>query len=77
MTQPWYWRSLPLNNRTDSDIFAALFGYKQTYCALQQINPSSFACYFQTSWGKILINNSSQGTEQADDLIGVSPKSFD
>ncbi|MCP6757616.1 MAG: anthranilate synthase component I [Fischerella sp. CENA71] len=30
MTQPWYWRSLPLRNRTGSDIFAALFAYKQT-----------------------------------------------
>ncbi len=30
MTQPWYWRSLPLKNRTGSDIFAALFAYKQT-----------------------------------------------
>jgi para-aminobenzoate synthetase component 1 len=26
MTSAWYWRSLPLNHRTGSDIFAALFG---------------------------------------------------
>ncbi|MDZ7959240.1 MAG: anthranilate synthase component I [Aulosira sp. DedQUE10] len=25
MTQPWYWRSLPLENRTGSEVFAALF----------------------------------------------------
>jgi para-aminobenzoate synthetase component I len=25
MTKPWYWRSLPLENRTGSEIFAALF----------------------------------------------------
>lgn len=25
MTKPWYWRSLPLKNRTGSDVFAALF----------------------------------------------------
>lgn len=25
MTKPWYWRSLPLEHRTGSDIFAALF----------------------------------------------------
>jgi para-aminobenzoate synthetase component 1 len=30
MTQPWYWRSLPLENRTGSHIFAALFGSTQT-----------------------------------------------
>ncbi|WP_315788015.1 chorismate-binding protein [Fischerella sp. JS2] len=30
MTQPWYWRSLPLDNRTGSHIFKALFGSTQT-----------------------------------------------
>ncbi|WGV23765.1 anthranilate synthase component I [Halotia branconii] len=25
MTKPWYWRSLPLKNRTGSEVFAALF----------------------------------------------------
>ncbi|WP_026735251.1 anthranilate synthase component I [Fischerella sp. PCC 9605] len=30
MTQCWYWRSLPLEKRTGSDIFAALFGYNHT-----------------------------------------------
>ncbi|PMB10162.1 aminodeoxychorismate synthase component I, partial [Fischerella thermalis CCMEE 5282] len=30
MTQPWYWRSLPLENRTGSHIFTALFGSTQT-----------------------------------------------
>ncbi|MBH8555527.1 anthranilate synthase component I [Nostocaceae cyanobacterium CENA357] len=25
MTKPWYWRSLPLENRTGSEVFAALF----------------------------------------------------
>ncbi|PMB46396.1 anthranilate synthase component I [Fischerella thermalis CCMEE 5201] len=30
MTQPWYWRSLPLENRTGSHIFKALFGFTQT-----------------------------------------------
>ncbi|MBE9008073.1 aminodeoxychorismate synthase component I, partial [Fortiea sp. LEGE XX443] len=25
MTKPWHWRSLPLENRTGSEIFAALF----------------------------------------------------
>ncbi|PMB40789.1 anthranilate synthase component I [Fischerella thermalis CCMEE 5205] len=30
MTQPWYWRSLPLENRTGSHVFTALFGSAQT-----------------------------------------------
>jgi para-aminobenzoate synthetase component 1 len=30
MTQLWYWRSLPLENRTGSHIFKALFGSTQT-----------------------------------------------
>lgn len=25
LLQPWYWRSLPLENRTGSQVFAALF----------------------------------------------------
>nr|WP_272819386.1 hypothetical protein [Scytonema hofmannii] len=31
MIQPWYWRSLPLENRTGSDIFMALFRHTSTY----------------------------------------------
>ncbi|MCX7596979.1 MAG: hypothetical protein N2235_25185, partial [Fischerella sp.] len=31
MAQCWYWRSLPLEKRTGSDIFTALFGYNHTY----------------------------------------------
>ncbi|WP_017319059.1 anthranilate synthase component I [Mastigocladopsis repens] len=30
MTKPWYWRSLPLENRTGSDVFAALFRHTST-----------------------------------------------
>lgn len=30
MTKPWYWRSLPLENRTGSDIFCALFRHTST-----------------------------------------------
>ncbi|PMB23654.1 anthranilate synthase component I, partial [Fischerella thermalis CCMEE 5319] len=26
----------------------------EIYCALQQINPSPFACYFQTPWGEVI-----------------------
>ncbi|BAZ26748.1 para-aminobenzoate synthase component I [Kalymmatonema gypsitolerans NIES-4073] len=30
MTKPWYWRSLPLKNRTGCDVFAALFRHTST-----------------------------------------------
>ncbi|GAA6616818.1 anthranilate synthase component I [Scytonema sp. NUACC26] len=31
MTKPWYWRSLPLENRTGSDIFITLFRHTTKY----------------------------------------------
>ncbi|WP_460205614.1 anthranilate synthase component I [Scytonema sp. NUACC21] len=30
MTKPWYWRSFPLENRTGSDVFTALFRHTST-----------------------------------------------
>jgi para-aminobenzoate synthetase component 1 len=48
--QPWYWRSQPLNGRTGTDIFAALFQHQPIAVLLESpvskgLSPSPNRCY--------------------------------